>query len=496
VAAQARIATLAAADRAISLHSHRQAISYLEQALTVTHEAAQRAAIHERIILSCEYAGALELSSEHGRAAMGAYDEAGDPVGRLRAATAMSHNLIGFHLEDEAADALRATIEEARPLGEVPELAGAYAELARATMLRDRHQEAIDAADQALRMGGVASPQTLVEALVTKGTSMTTTPRTIEAEAILRGAIHLADEMGLIGTGLRARNNLSGPLGYRDQGEARRMIREGYEIASRYGHRPFGYQFLYAALEIDLRLGKWDDGIAELDAIEENETLFPFYRISFLGMRAVREALRGDLASAEQKLRLADQTLPELQSMQGEAYLHLVWASVLFLAGRMDEAVAHGQVAAANSNFNYDASWITANAAAAADLRRALAEATDGMVSAASFPGPGRDALYAGAGAALAAREGRWGEAHAGFAAAIKQLTEQGLLYYASLAGLLWDSLSAGRDSDATEAGRVAAEFFAERQASSFVERYRAGFVPVQAQQAAEPAGVETLTEA
>ena len=57
VAAQARIATLAAADRAISLHSHRQALSYLEQALTVTHDAAAEAAIHERIILSSEYAG-------------------------------------------------------------------------------------------------------------------------------------------------------------------------------------------------------------------------------------------------------------------------------------------------------------------------------------------------------------------------------------------------------------------------------------------------------
>ena len=33
------------------------------------------------------------------------------------------------------------------------------------------------------------------------------------------------------------------------------MIREGYEIANRFGHRPFVYQFLYAALEADLRTG-------------------------------------------------------------------------------------------------------------------------------------------------------------------------------------------------------------------------------------------------
>ncbi len=107
VAAQARIATLAAADRAISLHSHRQAISYLEQALTVTHDAAQRAAIHERIVVSSEYAGAVDIPADHGRQAMDAYREAGDEAGRLRAATLMARSLISFHLEDEAAAALQ-----------------------------------------------------------------------------------------------------------------------------------------------------------------------------------------------------------------------------------------------------------------------------------------------------------------------------------------------------------------------------------------------------
>ena len=343
VAAQARIATLAAADRAISLHSHRQAISYLEQALTVTHDAAQRAAIHERIVVSSEYAGAVDMPAEHGRQAMDAYREAGDEAGRLRAATLMARDLIGFHLEDEAAAALQSALEEAKPLGEVPELAGAYAELARAEMLAERHAESIAAADQALRMGAIADAETMVEALVTKGTSMTTSQRSVEAEAILRGAIHLADDLGLIQSGLRARNNLSGPLSFRDQAEAGRMIREGYEIANRFGHRPFVYQFLYAALEADLRTGKWDDNIGELDAIEENETPWPFYQIAFSGMRAMRAALRGDLASAEEMLRRAEATLPELQSIQSEAFVQLAWAHVLFAAGRWEEAIEHGR---------------------------------------------------------------------------------------------------------------------------------------------------------
>ena len=274
------------------------------------------------------------------------------------------------------------------------------------------------------------------------------------------------------------------------------MIREGYEIATRFGHRPFVYQFLYAALEADLRTGEWDDNIGELDAIEENETPWPFYQIAFSGMRAMRAALRGDLASAEQKLRLADATLPELQSIQSEAFVQLAWAHVLFAAGRWEEAIEHGRQAGANSNFTIDAWWITANAAAAADLRPVLIEASDGIVSLASFPGPIRDALHGGAQAALAAREGRWQEAHAGFSAAVRHLTEQGELYYASLAGLLWDALSAGRDPDATQAGRDAAAFFEEHRAAAFVERYRSAFVPSAPEPAPQDAAARTLAEA
>jgi len=336
----------------------------------------------------------------------------------------------------------------------------------------------------------------LVEALVTKGTSMTTSQRNVEAEGILRGAIYLADDLGLIQSGLRARNNLSGPLSFRDQVEASRMIREGYDIANRYGHRPFVYQFLYAALEADLRTGKWDDNIGELDAIEENETPWPFYQIAFSGMRAIRAALRGDLASAEEMLRGAEATLPELQSIQSEAFVHEAWAHVLFAAGRWAEAIEHGRQAGANSNFTVDAWWITANAAAAADLPPVLVEASEGIVSPATFPGPNRDALHDGARAALAAREGRWEETQAGFSAAIRHLIDQGELYYASLAGLLWDGLSAGRDPDAAEAGRNAVAFFEEHRALPFVERYRSAFVPSGSEPSQPDTAARTLAEA
>jgi class 3 adenylate cyclase len=497
VAAQARIATLAAADRAISLHSHRQAMSYLEQALTVTDDVAQRAGIHERIVHASEYAGVLDMTADHGHKAMDAYREVGDEVGRLRAATLMCRDLIGFHLEDQAAEELLAAIEEAKPLGETPELAAAYAELARAKMLKEDHQGAIEAADQTLRMGAIASPLTVIEALITKGTSMSTTRRTVEAVATLRGAIHQADALGLIVSALRARNNLLGPLGFNDEQESSRIIREGYELANRYGHRPFVYQFLFGMLEAGLRQGDWDDGMADLEAIEYNELPYAFYQIAYLGARAMRAALRGDLAGAERQAEQATELLGEVQSMQSEAYVELIWTHLRFAGARWAEAIEHGRQAGANSNFAMDAWWITVNAAAAADDRRALAEAIEGLLSPIAFPGPSRDALHAAATAALAAREGRWDDVHSGIAPAVAQLTAMGSLFYAALASLLWDALAGERDPDAAEAGRAAVAFFEERGAGSFVERYRAAFVPPGiGTPPPETAGVETLTEA
>jgi hypothetical protein len=326
---------------------------------------------------------------------------------------------------------------------------------------------------------------------------MLSTRRTVEAEAILRGAIHQADALGLIVSGLRARNNLLGPLAFNDEQESSRLIREGLEIANRYGHRPFVYQFLYARLEAGLRLGTWDDGIADVDAIEDNETPFPFYQIAYRGSRAIRAALRGDLATAERLAQEAEARLTEVQSIQSEAYVQLFWTHVRFAAARWDEAIEHGRQAAANSNFTVDAWWVTGNAAAAADDRGALAEAMEGLLSPIAFPGRSRDALYAVLSAARTAREGRWDDVQAGFAPAVAQLMGMGSLFYAHTAGLLWDALAGSRDPDAAEAGRQAVGFFEERGAGAFVERYRAAFLPPgTGQPQPETAGVETLTEA
>ncbi len=102
----------------------------------------------------------------------------------------------------------------AATLGEAePNAAPVFAELARVYMMTDRAEEAVNMAEKALR---AAAPQrdteVIVNALVTRGSAICNLGAIDEAEAILRGAMNLADRAGHIAAALRARNNLIPPL--------------------------------------------------------------------------------------------------------------------------------------------------------------------------------------------------------------------------------------------------------------------------------------------
>jgi class 3 adenylate cyclase len=487
VAAQARIATLAAADRATALHSHRQAIAYLQQALIVTGDAAERAAIHERICRAAEPGAMVELGFEHGRLAAETYRQLGDLVGALRAATALARNMINFHLEDEAATTLDQAIRDAEPLGEVPQLGGAYAELARAHMLKDRHPEAVEAADRALVLAADHQTETTVEALITKGTSLGVIGRNVEAEATLRGAIHLADRLGLIQAAVRARNNLSGPIGFADLAESETLMREGYEMSRRYGHRPFLYQFLMVLMQAAFRRGAWDEWLPELRAIRENESLPLFYDSGLLGVEAQLTAMQGDLAGGRRLLDQATQLRAQLQSDQAQAYMDLMSGYLAVIEGSWPQAASLLLVGAANSNFVEEGSYMSAVAAAAGNLPDALDAAID-VLSHPLSPGRTSQAMLEAAMAARAARQGREDEARAGFAHAHSELTAAGELLYANLAGLLWAALAGERHPDAAAAGSEAEAFFTERGADAFVRQFRDRFVATPAAPGEQPA--------
>ena len=69
LAAQARVALRAAAERATALHAPVGALDYLEQALEVTSDPLEQAALHERAGAAAATAARIQVGDEHGRKA-------------------------------------------------------------------------------------------------------------------------------------------------------------------------------------------------------------------------------------------------------------------------------------------------------------------------------------------------------------------------------------------------------------------------------------------
>ncbi len=76
--AQARLALRAAAERAAALGSHEQAITFLEQALEVTTDPADRADLHQRALTSAQEGISADVAMRHAEGQLAARRELGD----------------------------------------------------------------------------------------------------------------------------------------------------------------------------------------------------------------------------------------------------------------------------------------------------------------------------------------------------------------------------------------------------------------------------------
>ncbi|CAN5793721.1 hypothetical protein BH24CHL6_BH24CHL6_13470 [soil metagenome] len=94
IAAQARVALRAAAERATALHSHDQAVSYLEYLLGVTVDESEKVNVLERAALAAEAAVRFDLAERYGGEAIAIHRANGDPSGVARAAVIVGRGLL------------------------------------------------------------------------------------------------------------------------------------------------------------------------------------------------------------------------------------------------------------------------------------------------------------------------------------------------------------------------------------------------------------------
>ena len=485
IAAQARIALQAAAERASALHSHRQAVSHLEQALTVTSDPAEKALLHLRAS-EAEDGGDWQNGVRHAEEAGALYRSVDDAHGALRAATWLGRHQTSDRREAEAIPTFEKAIAEAEPIRDSAEYAEALAELSRVYMLTERSADAVATADRAMELAGRHHLlRAVIEALINKGTAQVDLGRSVEAESALRGAIAVGDRNGLPLAALRARNNLQALL-QDDPAENMALLREGNDLALRFGVGSFRNQFVMQLADLANRTGGDDEWFNALDAIEESEQLPPFYQAGFAGVRAFHAELGGDLTRAAAEVEKAGAATTAMQSVMVDAAHKLARGQLAFFQGEWAAATRFALAAAQNSNFVLDGALVAAHAAVAGDLPDELRAAIE-VHRSSPLQGRITSAALEAAEAGLAAREGRWDEAHVAYQGALEAIRAIGYRVDAAITGLEWGALAGSRDPDALAADAAGAAFFADRGAAAVVERYRAAFVPV-AGEAAPPA--------
>jgi len=414
VAAQARLALAGAAERAASLGGHDQALSYLDQALTVTTGAVDRAPLLDRAARSA--AAASRDAAPYAEAAIAAYRELGDRVAAAGATARLGKALLDASDVVRAVQVLEAALPEAESIGDDPVLAETLAHLARAYMRTAVPDKSIWAADRALLIAERLNLDEIVaEGFVNKGGALTMVGRRREAIALHSAALEIAQSLGL-SFEMRVRNNLASALFDDDPARSARILVEAVELARNVGDRGMFNWLAGSAAESLYGEGRdWDAHAVVMAEALEAATLRTD-RLRLTTLASLVEFARGE--RLDENLRQVTELVGDSTDPDDLFAFHLVASNHALISGDLDTAYRraidaydlHTQSPEVPTGIAlHPAIW-----SRDLDRIRAVAKLAHDL----SATGPLTRTIVDDADAAVAALEGRTAEAVAGFRAA------------------------------------------------------------------------------
>jgi tetratricopeptide (TPR) repeat protein len=467
LAAQARVALRAAADRASALGAPEQALALIEQARSVTTESAELADLLDAAAVAATARQRFTEAEAFLREALDRREALGDPRAVARTVVSLAQVLIrGFRFE-AVTPMIEGAVDRFADLRGEPIFAALEGQLARVYMLTARWAESLPIAERVL---DVAERDELVDLaadiLITKGTALDNLGRHFEAIALIEAARRLLERSGNDALVTRAINNLSSVLADDDPRAGLQAAREGLEVMARRGER--GFTLVDNAAVGALRSGQWDWALAQLEAAAPEET-DPIARGSALaGILQIR-AFRGipiDDLSAEVMA-----TMERADAMAHEAFVALTQAYAAFAAGNLSSA--------RKSARRYSEIWpqggaegwrLAARAAIwAGDVEGARAdlESLEGLHRRGRGVALERRTIEAG----IAALEGRPGEAMATFREVLRGWDDLGLPWDRSLCAIDMATTLDPSEPDVVAAGAQARAALEELGALPFLER-------------------------
>ncbi|MBA2515302.1 MAG: AAA family ATPase [Solirubrobacterales bacterium] len=365
LAAQARVALRGAAERARALHSHEQALAYLEQAIAVTPDPAEQADLRERAATAAGDAARYEIAESHLRAAIAWYREHGDRVRAARATAWLGALMFPMARIEEARATLEPALAELSDAETDPELPRLMAELARVHMFQGEPESALGWLERALPLAdALQDPDLVVQLLATRGWALHELSRHQEAVAVLYGAVALGDARGELDGNMRSRMNLSSIMTMEMPHAAFAVARDGVEIALRFGLREAWAVWMYAnAASAAFQTGDWD-WIFETARRLELDAITSAGRFGATLELAVVTAFRGDYAWARNACQELVPLIAERESGQDRAQLHASLAMVELAGARPEEAFTEGMAGNLRLRMNSDQAAASVHAAA------------------------------------------------------------------------------------------------------------------------------------
>ncbi len=235
LANRALAALMSAAQRAMELRSHAQALALVEQALAVPGGEERTAALWEFASPAASALFRHEEGIEYARRALDWYTEHGSGEDVVRASRVLG---TAFLDADDPLDAVAAMAPVFEPdRATQPEMMALGAELARGHMRSNQMQEAADVARSVMISAeATGSTAVLIDAMNTRGTALSHLGRATEGMALLRETLRLAEAAALPYQILRAINNLNIIQAIDGVAGLASSRRRGYELSQRVRH--------------------------------------------------------------------------------------------------------------------------------------------------------------------------------------------------------------------------------------------------------------------
>jgi tetratricopeptide (TPR) repeat protein len=337
---RAKAAMLGAIDRADDLNAWDQCLGLAKQAEEFFVEPGDLLPFLERAAAAAEHLARYEECEAYARRSIEVAQELGD---RSTEARAMSLLGTAYNVSNRA----KRAVEVLTPyLADYPDPEGdvgltmAYTALARGEMLAGEGDSAATAlvamrAAELLDLEEVAA-----QAMITRGTALSSQGRPRESMALLREALKIAEENGLVGTKLRALANIG--YGSPDPQESIAATETGYQESRRLGDKSHLQFFAGNWSSYRIYLGDFDapetitDDPVFADAPADWWSQHHVYR-------SESSARKGDIALAKEELAKARELIGDLDDPQllqaiQRASMSIAWAEGRFRDG-LDEAL-------------------------------------------------------------------------------------------------------------------------------------------------------------